>query len=328
MTQPWIAEREVPPALARALIEAQFPELAPARVEAFGVGWDNVAYRVNEQFVFRFPRRQLGAECMEAEIAVLPHVAGRLPLPVTDPCFVGRAAEDYPWPFAGYRMLPGRTACTAGLDDAQRTRLAEPLAHFLATLHAFTPPQIYEWNAAPDTLGRLDTQKRIPMARQALERVRQLGLMEDLDPFFALMEDLARRHRTDPPAGKAASTMEAEPIVLVHGDLYARHLLVDESGALCGVIDWGDVHAGRAATDLMIAHSFLPPAAHARFRQAYGPISDKAWRMARFRAFYHSAIVAAYAHDIADEALLRESRTALHFISSNFEDRNSKKFLI
>ena len=325
MTQPWMAEREVSVLLACALIEEQFPELAPARVEAFGVGWDNVAYRVNEAFVFRFPRRQLGAACMEAEIAVLPHVAESLPLPVTNPAFVGRATVDYPWSFAGYRMLAGRTACAAALDDAQRTRLAEPLAHFLACLHAFTAPQIDAWNARPDTLGRLDAHKRVPMARQALERVRQRGLLPDLQPLHAIVDDIARRHGVDQPASGEEASIETEPVVLVHGDLYARHLLVDEDGALGGVIDWGDIHAGRAATDLMIAHSFLPPAAHTVFRTAYGPISEATWRMARFRAVYHTAALATYAHDTEDEALLRESHTAFRYIISKYENQISTK---
>ena len=39
--------------------------------------------------------------------------------------------------------------------------------------------------------------------------------------------------------------------VFVHGDLYSRHLLVDDAGRPCGVIDWGDCHVGDPAVDLM-----------------------------------------------------------------------------
>lgn len=82
MTRPWSPKHTVPESLARALIEAQFDELAPIRIEPFGVGWDNTAFLVNETFVFRFPRRQIAVEFLEAEIRVLPHIAGRLPLPI------------------------------------------------------------------------------------------------------------------------------------------------------------------------------------------------------------------------------------------------------
>ncbi len=40
---------------------------------------------------------------------------------------------------------------------------------------------------------------------------------------------------------------------LMHGDLYARHLLLDESFQLSRVIDWGDLHAGDGAVDLAVA---------------------------------------------------------------------------
>ena len=55
------------------------------------------------------------------------------------------------------------------------------------------------------------------------------------------------------------------PLCWVHGDLYARHLLLDDHKKLCGVIDWGDVHLGDRALDLSIAYSFLPAEARLCF---------------------------------------------------------------
>ena len=309
MAQPWIPDIDVTVSLARSMIEAQWPELAPVRVEPFGVGWDNTAYLVNEAYVFRFPHRRIAAPLMDAEIAVLPHVAPALPLPVPDPIFAGRPGGDYPWSFAGYRLLPGRPAPDAALDDAGRTRLAEPLAHFLACLHAIPLEPAYNLGLDIDLLGRIDPEKRIPTARTALNDVQQRGLMPDLQPLVAFVDDIARRHEAEEPAHTAS-------LVLVHGDLYAAHLLIDASGALSGVIDWGDLHAGNPAADLMIAHLFLPPSAHPVFRAAYGQIPEADWRMARFRAVYHASVVAAYSHDIGNAPLLRESLAALGYIAS------------
>src|ERR1700676_2615249 len=136
MQRPWTAEIEVSAALAQVLIESQFAELAPIRIAPLGVGWDNTAYRVNGEYVFRFPRRQIAVELILTETRLLPLVAPRLSLPVPVPKFVGQPTERYPWPFSGYRMLAGRTACAAGMDDRQRIAAAEPLARFLAALHA------------------------------------------------------------------------------------------------------------------------------------------------------------------------------------------------
>ena len=51
----WQPEREVPPELAGRLIEAQFPELAPVRVQAMTAGWDNTVFLINRCWIFRFP---------------------------------------------------------------------------------------------------------------------------------------------------------------------------------------------------------------------------------------------------------------------------------
>ena len=59
--RPWTPEREVDAGLARALVEEQFPQFKPARVEPLGEGWDNAVFKANDKWVFRFPRRQLAA---------------------------------------------------------------------------------------------------------------------------------------------------------------------------------------------------------------------------------------------------------------------------
>jgi aminoglycoside phosphotransferase (APT) family kinase protein len=97
---------------------------------------------------------------------------------------------------------------------------------------------------------------------------------------------------------------------VVHGDLYARALLVD-GGDLAGVIDWGDLHLGDPALDLAVAHTFLGPAAHTAFRVAYGSIDPETWQLARLRAVFHTAALLSYAVDQRDADLEREARTAL-----------------
>lgn len=303
MQPSWAAEQIVSPELAAALVEDQFPQLAPARATLLGAGFDNTAYGVNGDFVFRFPRRQIAADLMEVEIGVLPHVAALLPLPISAPTFIGKAESRYRWSFAGYCRLPGETACRADLDDERRCAAAEPLACFLKSLHAIDATQAASWGAPPDTIGRLDMARRIPQAREHLTKLHERGILNDSTPWAGLIEDAAglRTPRAD---------------TLVHGDLYARHLLFDANGALCGVIDWGDVHVGDAAIDLAIAFSFLPGRAWPVFQAAYGPIDSDTRRLARFRALQHALLTAWYASEIADEALLRESLASLKRVAA------------
>src|SRR5205807_941090 len=101
------------------------------------------------------------------------------------------------------------------------------------------------------------------------------------------------------------------PPCWVHGDLYSRHLLVNESGMLCGVIDWGDVHLGDPALDISIALSFLPPKARPEFEAAYGPIDETAWDRARFKAIWYGAPLIEYGMDVGDEAIRNAGVDAL-----------------
>src|SRR5262249_36554689 len=147
------------------------------------------------------------------------------------PNLAGQPTETYPWPFAGHRMIPGRTACSVPLDDAERAAFAEPLGRFLAVLHAIPRGEAVRLGAGPDTIRRVDLAHRIPQARGNLQTLARKGLMEDSGPYSALLDSAPKVYvpRAD---------------TLVHGDLYVRHLLVSPDHHLAGVIDWGDIHLG------------------------------------------------------------------------------------
>ncbi len=65
------------------------------------------------------------------------------------------------------------------------------------------------------------------------------------------------------------------------------------------MIDWGDVHEGDVACDLMVALAFLPQDARPVFEAAYGAIDEITWRRTRFRTIHHSAAVAHYGKESA-----------------------------
>lgn len=283
--------------MARSLIESQFPGLAAAWVELVGEGWDNTAYLINGEFVFRFPRREIAAPLLEAESRLLPLIAPRVPLRVPIPIYLGRPSQGYPWSFAGYRKLPGRAASEVELSAEERTRLAEPLARFLKALHSIPIDAAREKGAEGDLIGRLDLEKRVPLARKLLERLTPT-LDGNTDHLEAILNSVAvdDRPRAD---------------TLVHGDLYSRHILVDDEHNPCGVIDWGDCHIGDRAVDLLPVFTMLHPRARETFFDIYGSIDESAARIARARALYHTLVVFNYAREILDNGLEREARYGL-----------------
>lgn len=294
----WRPERTLSAAQASALLGAQFPELAGAPVTPFAEGWDNTSFLVDDTWVVRFPRRAIAAPLIEHELAVLPWLAPRLPVAVPVPELAGRPSGEWPWPFAGYRRLPGRTVDQAALDDAARARLGAELTAFLAALHAL--PAHMAPGLPDDTLGRLDVTRRAPPTLERVDQAARQGLV-DAAAAAALRRLVADTPRDHAPA---ATT-------LCHGDLHARNLLVADDGALLGVIDWGDVHRGDGLLDVAALHGLLPAAPLAAARAALGPFDDRTWRVARFRAVFTVLALLVSGHDEGRPTVVAEAQAAL-----------------
>jgi aminoglycoside phosphotransferase (APT) family kinase protein len=294
MSRMWDPDVELSLEAATHLIERQFPALAPARLEPLGVGSDNAAFRVNERFVFRFPRRQIAVRLIEQEVRVLPLLAPHLPLPIPVPTFMGAPADGYPYPFAGYPQIPGTTASGLAWSDEERARNAAPLGRFLAALH------------------RIPVSDETRAWARGEEGERPMSPLRDrLHSVAPGLEGLAVEGLADLADRLAVTPGWAESPCWVHGDLYAHHLLVDDERRLCGVIDWGDVHLGGPAIDLMIAFSFLPPSARGAFQSAYGPIDAATWDRARCHALHYGVSLLEWGTDVDDAALRAAGEYAL-----------------
>src|SRR6185369_7090630 len=92
------------------------------------------------RWVFRFQRREVAVPFLERELAVVPRIAKRLPLPVTVARWRGVMANG--WPFGGYRFLDGDMAAIAGLSDAERLALAPAWGGFVRALHEIDPKAV------------------------------------------------------------------------------------------------------------------------------------------------------------------------------------------
>jgi aminoglycoside phosphotransferase (APT) family kinase protein len=285
----WSAEVAVDAALVRRLL-AQFRELELRSLRLLAEGWDNSVWVVDERWAFRFPRRTIAIPGVERELEVLPQLAGLLPLPIPVPRFVGRPTDEYPWPFFGGPVLPGREVADAALSDAARRRLARPLATFLRALHSAEIPA-----ALPeDPMGRGDMARRVPRTLDQMAEVAQLGLWRAPTRIERLLEE-------------ARALPVPEPTAVAHGDLHFRHVLVDDDGAPSGVIDWGDVCRADPSIDLLLLWCLLPVEGRADFLDAYGPVSEEQLVRARVLALFLCAALAVYAHHEGMRPVEREA---------------------
>lgn len=301
MSFPWQAERAIEPELALELIKIQFPFLKPRQLTLLGVGWDNSAFLLDEKYIFRFPRRASALALLQKESSILPKIAPLLSLPIPFPKWLGKPSKYFPWPFSGYAFLPGKTACSVLLTQAQKAALAEPLAKFLRSLHEI---KLANCNLPNQCQSRIEGSSLTNKIFANLQKIADLKLLDNR----AVIERAVGLCQTfSPPTHHT----------IVHGDLYMRHLLIDSSHRLAGVIDWGDLHLSDPAIDLSIAHSFLPATSHETFRKSYGEISSSTWTLAKLRAIYSNTMLIIFGHHTKEEALLKAGKQSLKKIAED-----------
>lgn len=307
----WTAEIVVTPHFAASLISEQFPDLGAAPVTELATGWDNTAFVVGGQWLFRFPRRQVAVPGVRREIEVLPRLAPRLPLPIPDPEFVGRPSERYPWPFFGARLLPGAELAESGLTESGRAPAAARVGSFLRELHdPGLVPLTSGADLPVDPMCRASPRVRAGKARDVLGLLVNRGLWPASSDVSRLL-DQAGAEPDDVVPGTGAPG--AGPLVVSHGDFHVRHLLVGAGGVATGVIDWGDLCLADPAVDLSVAYLGFAGPARAELLAAYGrPVTPRRELAARTCAISIGVALAEYAADENRSELLAESLAGLH----------------
>ena len=276
------AEVDVTVGLVRRLLRAQHPDLADLPLRVVANGWDNVTLRLGDDLAVRVPRRATAGQLVRNEQRWLPVLAPRLGVDAPVPVRIGVPADELPWSWSVVPWFTG--AMVATVPVAARTRLARPLAHVLARLHAPAPDD------APSNPVRgvpLPTRDDGVRARLAS------GLVPDAGRVGRLWDDLR-----DTPTWTG-------PALWIHGDPHPLNLLVDVDGGLSAILDFGDVTAGDPATDLAAAWMTFNSPARAEFRATTTALSGTdadTWRRARGWALSFATVFLAHGDD---EPLMR-----------------------
>lgn len=267
----------------RRLIGAQFPQLPLRSVELLAEGWDNAVWVADREWAFRFPRVGGAVAFLRTEIAVLPRL-GPLPLAIPVPVFIGEPDDEYPWPFTGARLIPGRELVASGLADDERVTAGRQLGAFLRALHGIDPDAV--GSALPRRPERSDAARGLERDRARLRQVDEAGIW----PVPRRAHDLIEQ---------AAGLGAAPELVIGHGDLHVRHLLVDQAGRATGVIDWGEVAMLHPSIDLHIAYSGFTGIAREALFTAYGDVPEPWHVRARASALLYSVTLALYARQLS-----------------------------
>jgi aminoglycoside phosphotransferase (APT) family kinase protein len=234
-----------------------------------------------------------------------------------DPVFAGQPTERYPWPFFGARLLPGRELAESGLSEAARAPVAVAVGGFLRGLHdPALVPLVADAGLPVDPMRRASPPVRARKTRPVLAPLVNRGLWPASSEVSRLLDQAEAEADEAPPRGRAGAPAGADvagggPLLISHGDLHVRHLLV-EGGVATGVINWGDLSLADPAVDLSIAYLGFAGPARADLLAAYGrPVTERRELAARICALSIGVALAEYAADEGRSALLAESLAGL-----------------
>ena len=296
------AEVEITVDLIRTLLAAQFPDLAALPLTLVANGWDNTIHRLGDDLAVRMPRRQLGADLVDARAPLASRVGGSVADP--DPGTRPRRATLAP-------AIRGRGASARGsrarwqptpswpmpTDEARR------LGAFLAALH----------QPAPADAPCNEFRRGAPIAEFVPRIETNLATLEAAaTPVRA--GSVPARTRLNAVRGRLAELSDVEewdgPALWVHGDLHSANMIV-AGGEISAILDFGDVTSGDPAVDLAVAWMLFDGSDRSVFRAAAGstrPIDDATWQRGQLWALHFALL---YLLHSADNPRFERMGTAL-----------------
>jgi len=241
---PWQSEFSLDAGTVRTLLHSQFPSLSLTSLRYLGEGWDSAAYLVNDEWIFRFPKRQERQEWLESELSVLRLLGTQqLELSIPVPVYLGKPSQRFPCGFMGYRLIGGTQGDRVDLEWVDRNENARRLGVFLSALHSITLQE-----AAVRGILRYES----PMEEVLAETV---AMREMLWP--QLPPELKDMSQPFLEGTYALTKMSPARSCLSHGDLHDEHILLDNAGCVSGVIDWGDSCVTDPAIDFSGLYAWL-----------------------------------------------------------------------
>ena len=243
-------DSDITPEDAREEIARNFPEIEVSSIESIGEGMNNRGFEVNGKYVFRFPRKKDAARSCEIEIALLPELRKAVSLPIPNPEYVGRSANDRP--FMGYESIPGTPLAPELIRDsrgAMKPHLVQGISQFFREIHSFDIDKARRLGAPGPNLQEKYTEE-LERVRETIYPVLDEQYPQEAEQLKAFIEKCFADYLNDP------KSFEYQPAFL-HGDLIEEHILYSsEQDKLTGIIDFGNAMIGDPVMDLARPYSY------------------------------------------------------------------------
>ncbi|MAZ44342.1 MAG: hypothetical protein CMF48_04120 [Legionellales bacterium] len=230
------------------LVREQFPEWASLKVKPVKTsGWDNYTYHLGPKMLIRLPSEHCYANQVIKESTWLPYIKKHLKTKVPIPLGLGSASKEYPFQWAVYEWIDGKTLSTKSLQSSNT--IAYEVAHFL------------------NELSKVPVEKEFPVSGE--ENFFRGGLLEHYDAEarqgIALLPSEFDQNQLIEIWDRAVNTPININANWVHGDMSPDNILVNELGHLEAVIDFGLMCVGDPACDYVLAWTYFDSRAQQLF---------------------------------------------------------------
>ena len=216
-------------------IHQDFPDFVISSIKKIGEGDNSMAFLINEDYIFRFSKRQEVKEQVRREIAVLPKIKPLVSIQIPAFEFISPNIN-----YVGYRIIKGENLneeLFLKLKKKDQQNVQKTLADFLSTIHAsdllqLNNCQLEMMNLKEEYHQNFEKAKRLifPHLSQKKKEIITRFFIEYLDNIdnFNYAE------------------------CLIHNDFSKDHILFNTvNKQITGIIDFGDIAIGDPDYDLM-----------------------------------------------------------------------------
>lgn len=220
------------------IINRTFSDIEATIVLREGSGWDFTTFKVNESWIFRFPKREEYNEHFKKEIDVMAAIGTSLPLNVPDYVFVSHDCHGYPNTVGGYKKIYDTPLFELQTSDYTSEENARRIGEFLTILHS---------GKIAEKISAIAIRKESRDIANDI-RERTWNNIEALKSF--VKSDVWDKFKSLQNYQKSTESFQGKQ-TLIHDDFGLQHIIFDQkSKTISGVIDWTDMAIGDPASDL------------------------------------------------------------------------------
>lgn len=249
------------------VITTDFPNLELKNIEEMGVGWVNIVYLVNGQYIFRLPKdldslRQgkHRAHATKTETELLKKIQRKLPVAVPKPFHIAPDYSYFSYEYIGGEVMPYISELPNGTN--RRDELLE-----LWT----------ETAAALDEALTIEEAGTIGLQARASTRNRAATAKDLVRSDYLKLDESMRRLLLNVSSGYKDyyDTAYRERATVLHGDLGFKNWLHDQTSDTYAVIDWSSACIGVPEQQIASAFMWDSPVVAAEAAEKYKDIACK-----------------------------------------------------